>query len=198
VRQVILRLLLPADEQPAPPRQPGEGALHYPATRRVRFLALLVFLLFADTADMSQVAALRQDCLAWLVVIAFVQAQVLRFLFRRLWAFHDDGIERGRQQQVVVHVRARDADRKWAASLLDQQALLDAQLATVGGVRADAFAFGPVFGYVSFRVRLFSGTSLFGYVSFRVRLFSGTSLFGSSCGAWRGAWPGWLWPLFYR
>ncbi len=114
----------------------------------MRFLALFVFFLFADAADMSRIPALRQNRPGRLIIVAFVQTQVLRLLLGRLWAFHDDGIERGRQQQVVVHVRASDADRKWAASLLDQQALLDAQLATVGGVGADAFAFGPVLGCV--------------------------------------------------
>lgn len=111
----------------------------------MRFVSLLVFLLFADAANMSHIAALRQNCLAWRIVIAFVQAQVLRFLLCWHRTLHDDGIERCRQKQMVVYVRAGDADRKWAASLLNKQALLDAHFGTVGGVRADPFAFGFVF-----------------------------------------------------
>ena len=120
----------------------------------MRLLALLVFLLFADAPDVLLVAALRHHLTRWLVVIAFVQTQVLRSLLRGGGAFHDDGIQRRRQQQVVVYVCPCDANRKRAASLLDQQALLDAQLGTVGGVGADPFALRPALG-AGFGVTLF-------------------------------------------
>ena len=108
----------------------------------MRFLSLLVFFLFANAANVSHIAALGQNCLARFIVIAFVQAQVLRFLVCRHRALHDNGVERRCQKQMVVYVGTRDADRKWAASLLNKQALFDAQFGTVSGVRADAFTFG--------------------------------------------------------
>ena len=108
----------------------------------MRFLTLLVLFLFTDAADVSLIVALGQHRLAWLIIIAFVQAQVLRRLLGRRRAFYDDSIQCCRQQQMVIYVCPCDADRKRAASFLNKQALLDAHLGTVGGVRADPFALG--------------------------------------------------------
>lgn len=74
-------------------------------------------------------------------IVAFVQAQMLERFLRWLRTFHHDGIQGSRQEQMVVYICACDADSQWAASCVDKQALLDAQLATVGGVRANAFVF---------------------------------------------------------
>lgn len=54
------------------------------------------------------------------------------------------------QQQTVVYVRTCDADRTFdadrnqAASLLNKQALFDAHLGRVSGVKVAPFAFGLV------------------------------------------------------
>ena len=104
------------------------------------FFTLLVLFLLADAANVSLVVALGQNRLARFIIIAFVQTQVLRGLLGRRGAFYDDGIQCGRQQQMIIYICSCDADRKRAASLLNKQALLDAHLGTVGGVRADAFA----------------------------------------------------------
>lgn len=106
------------------------------------FLTLSILLLFADAANVSRVTALGEDGFRRLIIVAFVQAQMLWRFLRWLRTFHHNGIQGRRQKQVVVYVCACDADSQGAASFFNKQALFDAQLATVGGVRADAFAFG--------------------------------------------------------
>jgi len=77
-------------------------------------------------------------------ITAFVQAQVLRLVLARLRAFHDDAIQRGRPQQVVFTLapamQTESGPPRSSTSRLCHQFLLYAQLATAGGVRADAFA----------------------------------------------------------
>ena len=137
-RQVVGGLLLPADQDAPPPRQPGERALHHPTPGRVRLLARLVFLLLADAPDVRHIARSRHDGLGGGVVIAFVQAQMLRRGPGRGGPLDDDGIQRRLQQLRVGHVGPGDHEAKRAAAALDKQAPLDPLLGAVGRVLADA------------------------------------------------------------
>ena len=106
VRQKVLRLLLPADQQAPSPGQPREGALDHPPLGRRGLLSLCVSLLLADAADVLLVAALCYDRTRWLVIIALVQTQVLRNLLGRRGALHDDGIQRRRRPGTCGRFRS--------------------------------------------------------------------------------------------
>jgi hypothetical protein len=50
-RQIVVCLLLPADQNATPPRQPSKGAFHHPAPGGLRFLLLSVELFFTDASE---------------------------------------------------------------------------------------------------------------------------------------------------
>ena len=56
------------------------------------FLACCIKLFFAEAPNMGHVAELGARCFARRIVIVFVQAQMLRFLFRQLGPLDHDGI----------------------------------------------------------------------------------------------------------
>jgi hypothetical protein len=73
-------------------RKPAQRPLHYPSPRRITFLTLRVFLLFADLADVRGVAVTLYHFPSRLFVVALVQAQVLRRLIGGFVTLDDDGI----------------------------------------------------------------------------------------------------------
>jgi len=74
---VVGRLLVIPDEDRAALRQPREGALDHPASRRVTLLTSRVELLLANTADVWDESGGLAGGLAGRVVVGLVQAQVL-------------------------------------------------------------------------------------------------------------------------
>jgi len=90
----------------------------------------------------EHIPTLLRHRLAGGVVIGFVQAQILWRLRARLGPLDHNGIQRCRQQEMIVYVGPGNADSKRAARSLDKQAVLDAQFSTVRGVGADAFGLG--------------------------------------------------------
>lgn len=81
-------------------------------------LAGLVELLLADPADVGDVAGARGRRLAGGVVVALVQAEVLRALLG-VWPLDDDGLDRRLKQLRVVDVCTLDLEPERAAVGLD-------------------------------------------------------------------------------
>lgn len=77
----------------------------------MRFRSCIVFLFFANALDVFRITPFADDFPCRLVVIAFVQTEMLRRILRWLWSLYHDGIECRRKQQMVVHIGSRDADR---------------------------------------------------------------------------------------
>src|SRR5665647_189782 len=75
-RQVVLRVLLPPDEQSAEAVHPGMGALDHPAPRPVARDPLLVRLLLAPGADMSGVAVGLDQLSHLIVAVPLIQTGV--------------------------------------------------------------------------------------------------------------------------
>ena len=95
--------------------------------------------------NVGRIAELGAGCFAGRIIVAFVQAQMLRPLGGRLGPFDDDGVERQGKQLSVWRVGSADADCEGPAIAFNQETLLDARLAAVTGVGTDAFALTPLF-----------------------------------------------------
>lgn len=71
-------------------------------------LALPVKFLFTDSANVIFVAALFDDFSTGLVIVAFVETEVLWLFLGRLRALDDHRLDRRFQQFVVIDIGRRD------------------------------------------------------------------------------------------
>ena len=76
----------------------------------MRFVAVGIFLFFADAANMRCVARLLGGVFTTGIVVGFVQTQMLRLFFARLPTINHDCIERGGEQMRVIGVGAAEAN----------------------------------------------------------------------------------------
>src|ERR1051325_4472871 len=106
-------------------------------------LALGILFFLADTPNVGSIPALARHGSARLVVKGFVQTQMLRLVLGRLRAFDHYGIEGIGQKAYIRDIGSGNADRTRAAAAFDKQAFLDACLAAVGRVLADALVLRP-------------------------------------------------------
>src|SRR5258708_6917344 len=81
-RQVVLRLLLIADDDPAAAVQPADRPLHYPAPGLVPLAALGIFLLLADLPTVRLVAEDAGGRVRRCAAERLVQTKVLLMLAR--------------------------------------------------------------------------------------------------------------------
>src|SRR3954451_17473209 len=135
--QVVGGLLLVAHQDRSALREPAQCPLHHPPPRRVALLAcVLVEPLLADPADVRHVVPIPHHLPRGLVVVAFVQTQVLRSFFGGLRTLDHDCVKRGGQQLVVAHVRPGNHYSQRSSVGLDQQGAFHPILAPVGGIGA--------------------------------------------------------------
>src|SRR5215210_562204 len=117
-------------------RKPAQRALHHPTPRRITFLAHFIELLFADAPDVWDVIAFFREFSGGSLVIAFVQAQILRRALGGLWALDHDGIERGFKELEVGYVRPGYHYSQRSSVGLDQKGALHSVLPSIGGIGA--------------------------------------------------------------
>jgi hypothetical protein len=84
-------LLIPDQEAPAL-GEPGQRPFHHPPARRIGFLAVGIELFLADAPEMGDVLICRHGLMPSRMIIAFVQAEMLRPRLSRLGALHHDGL----------------------------------------------------------------------------------------------------------
>lgn len=133
-REVVLRFLVPANEQATKAIQPRMRPLHHPAPRfEPRFL-FDGFGLLPARADMGGKAELLQRGIHLIVVVAGIQAHPLRLFLGRLWPCDDQAFDGRADQFHIMPIGPfyLQADRD--AVPLRQQAAFDAGLAPVGGI----------------------------------------------------------------
>ena len=101
-------------------------------------LAIIVVPFFlADPPNMRPVILLRHSCSAGGIVVAFIQAQVLRILFRWMGPLDDDRRDGLLQQLGVMDVCAGHHHPQRAAVGLDDHTALGAIFPAIRGVGAD-------------------------------------------------------------
>src|SRR5215210_6829632 len=135
--QIVGGLLLVTHQDRPALRKPAQRPLHHPSPRRVTLLARPVELLLADAPYVGSVAAGVHRFLNYLpLVVALVQAQMLRSFLRRLGTLDDDGVERGREQLEVGNVGSSHDHRKRSSVGVDQEGAFDADFGSIGGIGA--------------------------------------------------------------
>ena len=104
--------------------------------------------------NVGRIAELGAGRFARRVIVAFVEAQMLRLFGGRRRPINHDGVQRqGKQLGVqrqgkqlgVGGVGSADAGREGPAIAFNQDTFLDARLATVTGVGTDALVLTPLF-----------------------------------------------------
>jgi hypothetical protein len=122
--QPIISFLAPTDAQTATFGQPGQGALHYPATGRKLGLAWNGaffddrFTASAPLLDVSDVARHFHKLMDIRIVIAFIHAEMLLHLVRiRSW--HNDRHNQLVRQPLVMDIGPTDLHRQRCATLID-------------------------------------------------------------------------------
>src|SRR5918998_6566600 len=134
-REVVARLLGPADQDGAEAVQPRVRALHHPTPRPGSGAALGPDLL-AARAQVQGEAELPGQGTRLVVVEALVEAEVLRAAARRPGPPDRDGLDGGAHQLVAVPVGAVDRRPDGDAAAVGQHRALDPALAAVRRVRA--------------------------------------------------------------
>src|SRR6266487_6021364 len=115
-------------------RQPAEGALDHPAARLVAGRAWAWLLQLAHALNVRRVLMLGNHFLALGVVVAFVQAKMLRIFSRRLRPIHDDGLDGILQELVIVDIGTVNRDAERTALLVDDQTAFDTVFPAIRGV----------------------------------------------------------------
>ncbi len=132
---VILRFLLPADQDSTESIHPAVGPFRHPAaglepcgpSNQLRFLA--------TRTNVRREPELPRQITYFVKVIPFVQTQALRLLQRRSRSFHRNAFHRLPRQLEVVDVRSRDGQSHRDAVRFDQQTSLGAGFGSIRGIR---------------------------------------------------------------
>ncbi len=123
----------PANEQTAEAVVPGVGALDHPAAGPALDAAEQGLL--AAAPDVRRDPASPDGCLGVLVVVPFVEAEVLRAA-RSARGAEDHCIERLPHEPLVVDIRAGDLGGQRNAAAVRQDVAFDAAFRPIRGVRA--------------------------------------------------------------
>src|SRR6266849_4425880 len=138
-RQVILRLLVPADQQAAKAIHPGMRPFDHPPARpesRFRF-ERLGFL--PARPNVGGKAEFLEGVAHLGVIIPFVQTHPLRPFLRRLRTLDDDAVDRRAYQFHVVAVRSFHRHPDGHAMAVRQDAPFHPALAAIGRIRTGFF-----------------------------------------------------------
>src|SRR5712692_6602866 len=133
-RQVVLWLLLPADQEASKAVHPAMRPLHHPASGSVASLLLDGRCFFAPAADMGRVAELLGQRPDFVVVVAFIQAQPLGLLRGRLRPGDRHTLQSLARHLEVVAVRSLHRDAYRDPRPIGQQTAFGAPLGAVGGI----------------------------------------------------------------
>jgi len=139
-RQVVLNLLLPANEKSPEAIEPRMGPLHYPASRPVAGDCPLGFGLFAPRPDMRGIAPRRHQFPNLRIIVTPIQADMLQLLRGGFGALHHHRLQRGLRQLHVVPIGPCYRHRKRNAVALGQQAAFGAALGALGRIRTSCFS----------------------------------------------------------
>ena len=137
--EIVLALLLPADQEPPEAVQPAVRPLDHPASGSVAYSACQRFGFFAPCVQVQGVEELLGQLPHLVVVVAFVQQQSLRLLRRRLGPSNRNALEGFPRQLEVGPVGASDGDAEGHARPVGQQASLRAALGSVRGIGTGFF-----------------------------------------------------------
>src|SRR2546423_2518010 len=143
---------LPADHEPARTIEPGEQPLHHPTSGLLGWFQvvdrfrlgwipferfLIPLMVVWVQRRMGFVAPKIEVCINRVVIIAGIQAQVLRLLHSGLRSLIALGIQGSRNQLHIVAMGSLNEQGQWDASTITQQAPFGSLFAAIGGSGAD-------------------------------------------------------------
>lgn len=137
---IVVRLLLPPDQQAPKAIDPRVAALDDPSSRSVATIRSEFFGLFAPRFDVQRVGPATQESSSILVVVSFVAAEVLLPATRlRPGPAHGEVLEREFNERLVMRVCSRDGHRQRNAVSIRKKGTLGAALASVRRIWTDFF-----------------------------------------------------------
>jgi hypothetical protein len=129
--QIVIRLLIPADEQMTEAIHPRMHLLHDPALRRETGLPFDSLGFFASCANLGSTAELCHTSADLVIVIAFVQTEPLRMFVGRCRPLDDQGRNGLASQLPIMPMGSGDNDAKRDAVSFGQDAALYSPFATI-------------------------------------------------------------------
>lgn len=139
-RLIVIRLLLPPDQQAPKAVDPRVAALDDPPPRSLATIRPKLLVLVAPRLDVQRVVPATQEPSRIRVVVAFVAAEVLfPAACMRPGPAYGKALQRELDERLVMRVGPRDDDRQRNASSIRKKGTLGAALASVRRVGADFF-----------------------------------------------------------
>jgi hypothetical protein len=116
LRQIVLNLFVPADEYSAKAIHPTVRALDYPTPGFVANVAFEGLGLFLSRPNMQSIAKFFAQFPDFIIVIPFIQAEILPPLFSRLWSGNRDTFQCSACHFEIIAIGTFDseADRESA------------------------------------------------------------------------------------
>ena len=139
-RLIVIRLLLPPDQQAPKAVDPRVAALDDPPPRSLATIRPKLLVLVAPRLDVQRVVPATQEPSRIRVVVAFVAAEVLfPAACMRPGPAYGKALQRELDERLVMRVGPRDDDRQRNASSIRKKGTLGAALASVRRVGAESF-----------------------------------------------------------
>ncbi len=108
--QIVLNLFVPADKYSAKAIHPTVRALHRPTAGLVANMAFEGLRLFLSRSNMQGVAKFLAQFPDFVVVIPFIQAEILPLLFGWLWSDNWDTYQRPTGHLEIIAVSSFDSE----------------------------------------------------------------------------------------
>lgn len=108
--QIVLNLFVPADKYSAKAIHPTVRALHHPTSGLVANMAFEGLRLFLSRTNMQGVAKFLAQFPDFVVVIPFIQAEILPLLFGWLWSDNWDTFQRPTGHLEIIAVSSFDSE----------------------------------------------------------------------------------------
>ncbi len=137
--QICISSNFPANKQSAKAIHPRVSALAHPSARLFSSASLQLLDLFAPRTDVSSEVEFIRQVPDLVIVVAFVEAEILGSFWRRFGSAHWDAFERLPRHFEVVPVGSIDGEANWNTTRFNQDASLGSQLGPVGRIGAGFF-----------------------------------------------------------
>jgi hypothetical protein len=130
-------MLVVPNSQRATLREPCPCSFNDPPPRRVPLLPARIEFFLADPANMRRGAVIQSCLMAGRIIVALIQAEMLRPLSSWLRPLDNNRIERLRQQLGVVNVGSSNGNPEGASIGFHHEAALYPLLPPIRGIGAD-------------------------------------------------------------
>ena len=136
---IVFGLFIPTNQNSAETVHPTVCSLDHPAPRFEASVPLDLLRLFSARTNVRRETEFFSQITHFVVVIPFVQAQVLRFVQRRPWSLDGNASEGLPRQLEIVDVRSSHRQSDGNPAALHQETSLGAGFGPIRGIRTGFF-----------------------------------------------------------